>query len=71
MFELIRVLSGQELVRHQVPALGASWLIAELLYKFGSFSLELLAFLATWFVIDAVLHLVVPRRETRSAEHHS
>jgi hypothetical protein len=29
--------------------------IASFFYKFGSFSLECLAFLATWFVIDFVL----------------
>ncbi len=61
MFELLRAISGQELLKHQVPALGGSWLIAEFFYKFGSFSLECLAFLATWFVLDALLHWAMPR----------
>jgi hypothetical protein len=38
----------------QAPALLISFVIAELVYKFHSFTLETLAFLATWFVIDAL-----------------
>jgi hypothetical protein len=30
----------------------ASFVIAELFYKWGSFGLELVGFLATWFAID-------------------
>ena len=63
MFELLRAISGQELLKHQIPALGGSWVIAESFYKFGSFSLECLAFLATWFVLDALLHWAMPRRD--------
>jgi len=37
-----------------VPPLVASLVIAELFYKFGSFSLEALGFLATWAVASAV-----------------
>jgi len=42
----------------QAPALLASFVIAELFYKFHSFTLECLAFLATWFAIDVVLTTV-------------
>ena len=52
MYTLIRLLPIQQSVLEQVPALAASLLIAELFYKFGSFTLECLAFLATWFFID-------------------
>ncbi len=55
MYTLIRSLPLRSILAAHGPALAGSWLIAELLYKFGSFTLELAAFFATWFVIDAVL----------------
>ena len=54
MFELIRSTSLRQLLARQAPALAGSLLIAELFYKFGSFTLECLGFLATWFVLDAL-----------------
>ena len=54
MFELIRSTSLRQLLARQAPALTGSLVIAELFYKFGSFTLECLGFLATWFVLDAV-----------------
>jgi hypothetical protein len=53
MYTLIKRISYSELVLEQLPVLTASLLIAELLYKFHSFILECVAFLATWYVIDA------------------
>lgn len=55
MYSLIRTASTRSLVTAQVPSLVGAVVIAELFYKFHSFSLECLAFLATWFVLDAVL----------------
>ena len=40
-------------------------MIAELFYKFHSFTLECAGFLATWFVLDAAVHLLTGRRSTR------
>lgn len=57
MFTLLRTLPVKRLLIEQFPALAAAWLIAELFYKFHSFSLECAAFLATWFVFDALLQL--------------
>jgi hypothetical protein len=57
MFTLVRTLSAKRLLIEQFPALATAWLIAELFYKFHSFSLECAAFLATWFVLDALLQL--------------
>ena len=53
MFELLRSSSLRQLLSRQVPALALSLVVAELFYKFGSFTLECLGFLATWFVLDA------------------
>lgn len=40
-----------------MPALALSVLVAERAYKFGSFTLECIAFLATWYVVDALFAL--------------
>jgi hypothetical protein len=53
MYALFRNVPLHNLLSTQAPALLASFVIAELFYKFHSFTLECLAFLATWFVIDA------------------
>lgn len=64
MYTLIRQGSLRHLMLQQAPALTVSLVIAELFYKFHSFTLECLAFLATWFVVDFVAafvaKLVVP-----------
>jgi len=58
VYSLIRSLPVRRLVQEQLPALTLSIVIAELFYKFHSFTLETLAFLATWGVIDAGIQLV-------------
>jgi hypothetical protein len=63
MYTLTRLLSRKALVRQQVPTLGGSLLVAELFYKFGSFTLEAVAFLGTWFVLDAVYTAVSDPRD--------
>jgi hypothetical protein len=55
MYTLLRSVPWRTLISTQAPALLASFVIAELFYKFHSFTLECLAFLATWFAIDALL----------------
>lgn len=57
MFQLIRALSTRELFVRQLPALSVAFLIASFFYRFGSFALESVAFLATWFVVDAVFEV--------------
>ena len=58
MYTLVKAIPVRDLVLAQVPALGLSLVIAELFYKFHSFTLETIAFLATWFVADGVISLV-------------
>ena len=58
MYTLTRLLPIEELLLRQAPALLLSLLLAEAFYKFGSFSLECVAFLGTWFVLDLVGKLV-------------
>jgi hypothetical protein len=53
MYTLARVLPLRTLLLEQIPAMGTALLIAEMWYKFHSFTLECVAFLATWYVLDA------------------
>ena len=53
----------QSLIR-ELPAGVSALLLAEFYYKFHSFTLECLAFLATWFVFGWILSLVAPARRT-------
>lgn len=55
MYTLLRSVPLRDLLATQAPAFFISFVIAELFYKFHSFTLECLAFLATWFVIDAAI----------------
>ena len=58
MYTLIKAIPLRDLVFEQAPALVASWVIAEMFYKFHSCTLEMAAFLATWFVVDGVIFTV-------------
>ena len=54
----------------EAPAFALALLVAELLYKFHSFSLECLCFLATWLVFSTALSFVSSRwPRLRSAPH--
>jgi hypothetical protein len=52
MYSLTRSLPLRRLLVEQLPILLLSMIVAELFYKFHSFTLETIAFLATWFVLD-------------------
>lgn len=54
MFQLIHSITTGELFKRQLPVFGASFLIAELFYKWHSFALECVGFLLTWYVLDAI-----------------
>jgi hypothetical protein len=58
MYTLIRSIPLRQLLLEQVPALGLSFITAELFYKFHSFTLECLAFLGTWYAIDAAIKYI-------------
>ena len=62
MYGFLTSLGRADLLKRQLPAFLAAIVIAELLYKFHSFVLECVAFLATWFIIDAVIGLIMPNK---------
>lgn len=55
MFTLLRELPLRRLLSEQLPTLVFAWAMAEMFYKFHSFSLECAAFLLTWCLADALL----------------
>jgi hypothetical protein len=57
MYTLISNLGLRRGVITEGPSLLLSMLISEIFYKFHSFSLECLAFLATWFLISCMVSL--------------
>lgn len=65
MYSLTRAIPIRNLLATQVPAISISLVIAELFYKFHSFTLECVAFLATWYMLDAMIStLRFGRRQT-------
>jgi hypothetical protein len=76
MYSLTRLVSLRHLLLQQLPTLSLSLVIAEVFYKFHSFTLECLAFLATWYAIDLLFQLGkqliwsrVPLKSYGDAEH--
>lgn len=69
MYTLMRAMPLKQLLTEQFPIALISLVIAELFYKFHSFTLEAVAFLATWYVLDSVVKVLVDlfsRRHTES-----
>ena len=56
MYTLVRSLKGRWILIEQLSVFVASLAIAEMLYKFHSFTLECVAFLATWYVLDLTVN---------------
>ena len=54
MYTLIKSIGIKQFLFYEMPALGISWFIAERLYKFGSFTLESVAFLGTWLLMSFI-----------------
>jgi hypothetical protein len=52
MYHMVRSLGARAVLRRELPAGATAFLIAEFFYKFHSFALETLAFLATWWVLS-------------------
>lgn len=63
MFSLVQQFGLQDALRRELVPLMIAFLIAELFYKWQSFALECLGFLATWYVLSFLQSLLVnPRR---------
>ncbi len=57
MYTLVRHLASPWDTVREASTLTGSLVLAEMFYKFHSFSLECLAFLATWTVLSGLIEL--------------
>ncbi len=57
MYHLVRDHGLRSSLTDEAPAAIAAMIIAEIFYKLGSFTLECVAFLATWCVFSWILGL--------------
>jgi hypothetical protein len=62
MFSLVKDLGLQLALKKEALPFIVAFLIAEFLFKFKSFTLECLAFLAVWFLLSFVQSLILDRR---------
>jgi len=63
MFSLVKELGVQIALKREAAPFVVAFLIAEFFFKFKSFALECLAFLAVWFVLSFLQSLVFSRFE--------
>jgi hypothetical protein len=61
MYMLIKNIGIREFLIRQSSVMVGSLAIAEIFYKFGSFLIEAVAFLLTWFFLDAITEFVLGR----------
>lgn len=61
MFSLIKQLGFQDALRRESIPLVTAFVIADVFYKWHSFALECLGFLATWYVLSFLQSLIVAR----------
>jgi uncharacterized membrane protein len=59
MYTLIKAISTRQILTEQIPSLAVSILIAEVFYKFHSFTLECLAFLVTWYIVNLLIEVAL------------
>ena len=63
MFSLVKELGVQLALKREAAPFIVAFLIAEFFFKFKSFALECLAFLAVWFVLSFLQSLAISRFE--------
>jgi hypothetical protein len=61
MFSLIKDLGLRLAIKQEAVPFVIAFAIAEFFFKFKSFALECLAFLAVWFALSFVQSLIFPR----------
>lgn len=56
MNKLFQNLTIQEILIEVLPSFGIALIVAEVYYKLGSFTLECIAFLATWYAAGMAIN---------------
>jgi hypothetical protein len=68
MYALLCRVGVREGILVEAPSFALSLVVAEFFYKFHSFTLECLAFLATWLAASALVRLGFRARSETAAE---
>ena len=66
MFSLLKDLGLRVALKQEAVPFLIAFAIAEFFFKFKSFALECVAFLAVWFVLSFLQSLVFPRAKTNT-----
>jgi hypothetical protein len=61
VFTLVQTIGLSAAARREFVPFAVAFLIADLYFKFGSFALECVTFLATWYVLSLVFDVVMRR----------
>ena len=62
MYQLLRGRSLKAILTDALPPLALAFIIAELFFKWGSFTLECAGFLGVWFALDWAWSKLLARR---------
>ena len=65
LYSLIKLNSRKTVLQHELPSFIVALIIAQLFFKWGSFTLELVGFIATWYVLGFAINLLT--RTTRKS----
>ncbi len=65
MYHAVKSIEIKELIKIEAPSLLGATIIANSFYKFGSFFLELAAFLPTWFILSFLISSVFENFRTK------
>jgi len=68
MLDFIRALRMHAAYGPRLIAFLAAFLIAEFAYKFHSFTLECIAFLATWLIADLIVEAITGKPQPRKLD---
>jgi hypothetical protein len=60
MYQFLKLISTEQL-SVEVPSFFISLFVSEMLFKFGSFTFETLAFLSTWYMVSFVIHKITQK----------
>jgi hypothetical protein len=61
MFTLVQTIGVSAAAKRELVPLATAFVVAELFYKFGSFALECVAFLVTWYVFSLAFDFLTRR----------
>ena len=65
MYSLLHKLGLFQFLKREAFPFIISLVIAEVLYKFGSFILEASAFFITWYILGGIISYILPKKKDK------